>query len=63
MSELDIVERLNDPEMYVDAVDDAIHEIERLREENAYLRERGCFSYHDAVRVQYQFCPFCGKDF
>ena len=29
----DIIERLNDPELYVDAIDDAITEIERLRAE------------------------------
>ena len=28
---MDIIERLNDPELYIDAVDDAIREIERLR--------------------------------
>jgi hypothetical protein len=28
---MDIIERLNDPELYVDAIDDAIHEIEKLR--------------------------------
>ncbi|RPI64402.1 MAG: hypothetical protein EHM48_00920 [Planctomycetaceae bacterium] len=28
----DIVERLNDPEMCIDAIDDAIHEIKTLRE-------------------------------
>ena len=28
---MDIIERLNDPELYVDAVYDAINEIERLR--------------------------------
>ena len=30
---LDIIERLNDPEMYVDAVDEAIDVIEKLRRE------------------------------
>lgn len=30
---MDIIERLNDPEMYVDAIDDAIREIENLRAE------------------------------
>ena len=28
---MDIIERLNDPELYIDAVYDAINEIERLR--------------------------------
>ena len=28
---MDIIEKLNDPELYVDAVGDAIREIERLR--------------------------------
>jgi hypothetical protein len=37
---MDIVERLNDPEMYVDAVDDAIREIETLRERVAELEAR-----------------------
>jgi len=34
----DIIDRLNDPETYVDAIDDAIREIERLRAENEHLR-------------------------
>lgn len=29
---IDIIERLDDPEMYVDAIDDAIREIKLLRE-------------------------------
>lgn len=28
---MDIIERLKDPELYIDAIDDAITEIERLR--------------------------------
>lgn len=36
-NDVDIIERLEDPEMYVDAVDDAIHEIERLRKRIAEL--------------------------
>ena len=31
MNEIDIIDRMNDEENYVDAIDDAIHEIERLR--------------------------------
>lgn len=34
----DIIDRLNDPEMYVDAVDDAIEEIINLRDSVAELR-------------------------
>ena len=34
----DIIERLNDPEMCMDVVDDAITEIERLRGEVSLLR-------------------------
>lgn len=30
-AKLDIIERLNDPDLYVDAIDDAIEEIENLR--------------------------------
>jgi hypothetical protein len=34
---MDIIKRLNDNELYIDAIDDAIAEIERLRENNAKL--------------------------
>jgi uncharacterized protein YukE len=34
---MDIIERLNDPEMYMDAVDDAAREIEALRARVAEL--------------------------
>ena len=34
---MDIIERLEDPELYVDAVDDAICEIKALRERIAAL--------------------------
>src|SRR3990167_3668954 len=37
---MDIIERLEDEELYVDAIDDAIAEIKRLRAENAELNER-----------------------
>jgi hypothetical protein len=33
---MDIIDRLNDPELYVDAIDDAIREIERLRCQNEH---------------------------
>ena len=34
---MDIIERLEDPELYVDAIDDAIAEIKYLRERLAEL--------------------------
>jgi hypothetical protein len=34
---MDIIKRLNDSELYIDAVDDAITEIERLRKNNTKL--------------------------
>jgi len=36
---MDIIGRLRDPEMYVDAIDDAIHEIQGLRGKLAELRK------------------------
>ena len=35
-----LIERLRDPEMYVDACDEAARELERLINENKFLRER-----------------------
>lgn len=56
---LDILERLDNDEMYVDAADDAIHEIEQLRvivgelisalrlqANNLYLNESPCWCRH-----------------
>lgn len=35
----DVIERLDDPDLYVDAIDDAIAEIEKLRAERDQLRK------------------------
>lgn len=50
---MDIIERLNDPEMYVDATDDAINEIITLRER---VKELERFEETPAEREFLQAC-------
>lgn len=53
---MDIIERLNDPELYVDAVDDAIREIENLRQEKIALTAMLKVVEFDGSGC----CPMCG---
>jgi len=53
---MDIIKRLNDNELYIDAIDDAIVEIDKLRNENAALKEHNlklvaaCEALHEEVQ-------------
>lgn len=65
----DIIDRLNDPELYVDAVDDAIAEIKQLRGEIAKLRQVAtpmliyeCPRCHVRLERSKSYCLACGRD-
>ena len=53
---MDIIERLNDPELYVDAVDDAISKIENLRQEKISITAMMKVVEFDGSGC----CPMCG---
>jgi hypothetical protein len=54
---MNIIERLNNPEMYVDAVDDAIREIENLRLEKVALKAMLKYIEFEVIS---KCCPICG---
>lgn len=53
-TKLDIIERLNDDELYVDAIDDAITEISKLRREVEQLN-RMLKMTKDTVNLFYEW--------